>query len=156
MGFAPSRAVERRRWVAERVGEARGTVVMFEAPGRLRGLLTDLAELCGDRYIVIAHEMTKLHESWHRGWLADLTEERALAALPSRGEFVVLVSDQERSRNGHSVSAPNDEEVAALFGQVTREQGLGRREALNRVAAAFSLSNKAVYAIVERMKVCGK
>ena len=47
--------------MAERVEGARGTVVMFEAPGRLTGLVTDLAEICGDRYVVIAHELTKLH-----------------------------------------------------------------------------------------------
>ena len=156
VGFAPSRTAERRRWLAERVGGARGTVVLFEAPGRLTGLLTDLAE-CGDRYVVIAHEMTKLHESWHRGWLSDLTEERALAALPSRGEFVILVSDQERpSANQLEHRPPNDEEVAALFSRVSQDPDLSRREALNRVAAAFSLPNKAVYAIVERMKVSGK
>ena len=156
VGFAPSRAAERRRWVAERVEGAKGTVVMFEAPGRLTDLVTDLAELCGDRHVVIAHELTKLHESWHRGWLSDLSQEGALATLPSRGEFVVLVSDQKRTSVGQPVSPPNDEEVAALFSQVTRDPDLSRREALNRVAAAFSISNKAVYAIVERMKVSGK
>ena len=155
MGFAPSRTAERRRWVAERVEAARGTVVLFEAPGRLTGLVTDLAEICGDRYLVIAHELTKLHESWHRGWLSDLTQEGALAALPIRGEFVVLVSDQERVPN-QLVPPPSDEDVAALFAEVSRDPDVSRREALNRVAAAFSLSNKAVYAIVERSKVSGK
>ena len=75
LGFAPSRAGERKRWLAAKVARAAGTVALFEAPGRLAGLLGDLATVCGDRYIVIAHELTKLHESWHRGWLSDLTRE---------------------------------------------------------------------------------
>ena len=127
---------------------------MFEAPGRLTGLVTDLAEICGDRYVVIAHELTKLHESWHRGWLSDLTKG-AFLDLPDRGEFVVLVSDQKRVAD-QLVPPPKDEDVAALFGEVTRDPDVSRREAINRVAAAFSLSNKAVYAIVERLKVSGK
>ena len=156
VGFTPSRPAERRRWVAERVGTARGTVVLFEAPGRLTGLVTDLLAQCGDRYVVIAHEMTKLHESWHRGWLSDITQDGPLAALPTRGEFVVLVSDQKRASANQLDSPPSDEEVAALFSQVSRDPDLSRREALNRVAATFSLPNKAVYAIVERLKVSGK
>ena len=127
---------------------------MFEAPGRLTGLVTDLAEICGDRYVVIAHELTKLHESWHRGWLSDLTKG-AFSDLPDRGEFVILVSDQKRVTD-QLVPPPKDEDVAALFGEVTRDPDVSRREAINRVAAAFSLSNKAVYAIVERLKVSGK
>ena len=47
-------------------------------------------------------------------------------------------------------------EVAAMFEQVSQDPDVSRREALNRVAASFSLSNKAVYAIVERMKDSGK
>ncbi len=129
---------------------------MFEAPGRLAGLLGDLAAVCGDRYVVIAHELTKLHESWHRGWLSELTQATALASLPSRGEFVVLVSDQKLSSDVEPRASTNEEEIAAMFEQVSQDPDVSRREALNRVAASFSLSNKAVYAIVERMKDSGK
>ena len=43
-----------------------------------------------------------------------------------------------------------------MFERVSQDSSVSRRQALNRVAAAFSLSNKAVYAIVERLKVSGK
>jgi len=92
LGFAPSRTGERKRWLEAKVAQVAGTVALFEAPGRLPGLLADLLAVCGDRYVVIAHELTKLHESWHRGWLSDLTREDAVATLPDRGEFVVLVA----------------------------------------------------------------
>lgn len=157
LGFAPSRAAQRRRWLADKCGGVVGTMVLFEAPGRVAGLLQDLVEVCGDRHVVIAHELTKLHESWHRGWLRDLTTSEALAALPGRGEFVVLVSDQKRAPASEPLPIPaQDDEVAALFAEMSQVPGVNRREALNRVAAAFALSNKAVYAIVERLKVSGK
>ena len=152
IGFAPSRAGERKRWLAEKLGSGSGTAVLFEAPGRLIGLLGDLAASCGDRYVVIAHELTKLHESWHRGWLSDLTREDAMTSLPSRGEFVVLVSDQKQAGAADAPAPPSDAEVAALFEKVTADPQVKRREAINRVAEACSLSSKAVYAIVERMK----
>ena len=156
LGFAPSRTGERKRWLAAKVAPAAGTVALFEAPGRLPALLGDLAAVCGDRYIVIAHELTKLHESWHRGWLSDLTREDVAATLPNRGEFVVLVSDQKKTSAVADVPAPDEGEVAAMFELVSQDPDVSRREALNRVAASFSLSNKVVYAIVERMKDSGK
>jgi len=156
LGFAPSRAGERKRWLTEKLGSGVGTAVFFEAPGRLTALLADMAAIVGDRYVVIAHELTKVHESWHRGWLSELTSDETSTALPNRGEFVVLVSDQKRRGNCQSNAPPSDEEVAALFEDVSSAQDVTRRDAINRVAATFSLSNKAVYAIVERMKVSGK
>ena len=103
LGFAPSRSGERKRWLAERVGPATGTVVLFEAPGRLRGLLGDLEATCGDAIVVVAHELTKVHESWHRGRLSDLTRDGLSPGLPERGEFVVLVSDQTIGRRDEGV-----------------------------------------------------
>ena len=154
LGFAPSRTGERKRWLSEKLGTSAGTAVLFEAPGRLAALLGDMVAAIGDRYVVVAHELTKVHESWHRGWLSELTSDSA--PLPDRGEFVVLVSDQKRGRDYQKDAAPSDQEVAALFQDVSSAPDVNRRDAINRVAATFSLSNKAVYAIVERMKVSGK
>jgi 16S rRNA (cytidine1402-2'-O)-methyltransferase len=156
LGFAPSRSGERKRWLTEKLGMAGGTSVIFEAPGRLRALLADMGASLGDRYVVIAHELTKVHESWHRGWLADLISAEGSAGLPLRGEFVVLVSDQKRDSPETQKASPSDEEVAALFENLSGTLGVSRRDAINGVATAFSLSNKAVYAIVERTKVSGK
>jgi 16S rRNA (cytidine1402-2'-O)-methyltransferase len=158
LGFALSRSGERKRWLANRIGPATATVVLFEAPGRLRGLLTDLEGTCGDRLVVVAHELTKVHESWHRGKLSDLTRDGLSPGLPERGEFVVLVSDQTigEGTKASDPFVPDEAEVAAMFERISQDSSVNRRQALNRVAAAFSLSNKAVYAIVERLKVSGK
>jgi 16S rRNA (cytidine1402-2'-O)-methyltransferase len=153
LGFAPSRSGERQRWLGSKVAAASSTIVLFEAPGRLPGLLADLLVVCGDRQVVVAHELTKLHESWHRGWLSELTQP-GLAHLPARGEFVVLVSDQKRPTS--ESTAVDEGKVAEMFDSVSQEPEVSRREALNRVAASFSISNKAVYAIVERLKDSGK
>ena len=152
LGFSPSKAGERKRWLAEKLGTSVGTAVLFEAPGRLPALLADMTDAIGDRYVVIAHELTKVHESWHRGWLSEL----ATTPLPDRGEFVVLVSDQKQGEDTRDDAPPSDQEVAALFQSLSSAPDISRRDAINRVAGTFSLSNKAVYAIVERLKVSGK
>ena len=156
LGFAPSRSAERRRWLAEKLGRSLGTAILFEAPGRLAGLLADLKAIGDDRFVVVAHELTKVHESWHRGWLSELTLDAGAAALPQRGEFTVLVSDQKRAGSVAVVDTPSEEDVARMFDKVRQDPGVSRREALNQVAEAFSIPSKAVYAIVERAKVSGK
>ena len=147
LGFAPSRAAERRRWVESRVASERRTVVMFEAPGRINGLLSDLFEVLGNRDAVVARELTKLHESWLRGRLSDLTREPG-SPLPERGEYVVMVSALEIAG-----TAPSDEDVSACYRRISDEAGdLSRRDVVRQVAETFALPPKAVYAIIERTK----
>lgn len=150
LGFAPSRGGERRTWLKEVLSRSLGTVVLFEAPGRLGGLLADVLGVAGDRFVVIAHELTKLHESWHRGWLSDLTTSPAAAEIPDRGEFVVLVSDQKRVSD--SEKSVSDRDVVQMFVGLQDEAGAGRREAIAAVADHFGMSRRDVYSIVERHK----
>jgi len=61
------------------------SLVLFEAPGRIQGLLKRLHELLGDRRVVVARELTKKHETLHRGSLSDPPE------VKERGEMVVVI-----------------------------------------------------------------
>lgn len=151
VGFAPARSGQRRTWLAERLSNAKGTAILYEAPGRLPELLDAILEVLGDRYIVVAHELTKIHESWHRGWVKDLLQ--ADSALPTRGEFVVLVGEQ--ARQGERV-AHSDEAVATRFRELSADPSLSRRAVIEQVAAELDLSKREVYSMVERAKSSGK
>jgi 16S rRNA (cytidine1402-2'-O)-methyltransferase len=72
-GFLPSRAGERRRML-ERLRDREETLVWFEAPHRLLASLSDAAEILGPRRASVARELTKLHEETLRGTLTDLAE----------------------------------------------------------------------------------
>ena len=150
LGFAPSRSAERRRWVTERVAAERRTVAIFEAPGRIGGLLADLFDVLGDRDVVIARELTKVHESWLRGRLSDLINPEAEAPR-ERGEYVVLVSAQTaRAADGPTVS---DEDVTSCYRKLADHAGeLSRRDIVRQVARTFAIPPKSVYAIIERSK----
>jgi 16S rRNA (cytidine1402-2'-O)-methyltransferase len=150
LGFAPSRQGERLRWLEDRLTGALGTAVLFEAPGRLARLLQDVHAIGGDRFVVVAHELTKLHESWHRGWLSDLLAPDA-KALPDRGEFVVLVSDQKRTVDDAAKIA-SDAQVIEMFERLQRAGASERRETLAAVAGHFGLSRRDVYSIIEKYK----
>ena len=151
LGFAPSRSAERKRWVADALGASSRTSVVFEAPGRVKGLLGDVLEELGDRQVVVAREMTKVHESWYRGWVSDFTGTDD-GPIPERGECVVLLSNLTRPEST-SVQAVSDAEVFSLFQSATDSASLSRRDAIAKVAGQLGLPKKAVYAIVERAKL---
>ena len=84
VGFAPSKANDRKLWL-ETLSQEPRTVVFFEAPHRISKMLADIATILGERPITIARELTKLHEDVVR------TTCRAATAvsMPARGEFTI-------------------------------------------------------------------
>jgi 16S rRNA (cytidine1402-2'-O)-methyltransferase len=154
LGFAPHRAAERRRWLESESGTP-GTLVLFEAPGRVAGLLRDAAEVLGERAAVVARELTKLHESWTRASLGELAVAAESGAIPARGEFVILVSDQSDGKAGMDEPV-SEEDVAEAFAALQATGSLSRRAALAEVAGRFGISAKSAYAIIEKSKSSAK
>jgi 16S rRNA (cytidine1402-2'-O)-methyltransferase len=143
-GFLPRRGGDRRRRI-EAVGRDARTVVIFEAPGRLAATLGDLLEVCGpDRAVVVARELTKLHEEVWRGVLGDACA--TFAARDVRGEVVVvLAGDPDAGR------APDDTQVHdALRGRLERGDTL--RDAATAVAGELGVSRRRAYDLALEMR----
>ena len=87
-GFLPPKGARRRRRLEE-VARSRGTVILYESPRRLIKTLEDLLEYCGDRQVVIARELTKVHEEFVRGSIRELIEE--LKGRTIRGEITIVM-----------------------------------------------------------------
>ena len=123
-------------------------VVCFEAPHRVLRTLRDAVGYFGERPMIVARELTKVHEEWLQG------DANALAArLPDpRGEFVLILGPVHRS----STKMVTDEEIAAVFGQLPDNGGGSRRDSIRRTARALGVSSKAVYTALERHKISGK
>ena len=135
-GFLPRQGRERGERLAEVAREPR-TVVLYEAPHRLHRTLTDLAEACGaERVVVIARELTKLHEELWRGNLGDAAT-RAGQADPI-GEHVLVLA-------GATAAAPaTDDDLRAALA-AARADGRSGRDAVAEVAAAFGVPRRHVY-----------
>lgn len=90
-GFLPARASERRRQLAQLVAQT-ALLVFYEAPHRVVDSVADLcAALGGARHIVIARELTKIHESLHRCRLDEAVAWLEADDNHRRGEFVLVV-----------------------------------------------------------------
>ena len=142
-GFAPSKSNDRKSWLLALVDEPR-TVVFFEAPHRIAKTLSDMAGVFGDRPIIVARELTKLHEQIVR----TTAREAAGAAIPEKGEFTIVLGPVAPSQSTENV---DDGELSSFFYQMTDERK-SRRQAIAATAAKFGLSTNDVYARLERLK----
>lgn len=92
-GFLPAKGKERRDRLQALATESR-TLVLYESPHRLRQTLRDLAEQLGaDRAIVLARELTKLHEEFWRGTVAEAMQE--FGDRQPQGEFTLVIAGDE-------------------------------------------------------------
>ncbi len=140
-GFLPRKGSARTERLAAVAGERR-TVVLYEAPHRLVRTLADLVDVCGpQRRVVLARELTKLHEELWRGPLAGAVL-RCEEVAP-RGEYVVVLDGSP------APEAATDEQIAVAL-EAERAAGLTTRDAVAEVAAALRVPKRRVYALATR------
>lgn len=141
LGFVPRKGAERARLLTRAMAEE-WTVVLFEAPGRLAALLEDLATLAGpNRRVVIARELTKIHEELRDGTLAELADY--YSREEPKGEVTVLLAG-----TGEVARAPDRTEEARALARQLLERGATRREAARQVAADLGLARNEAYRLV--------
>ncbi len=142
LGFLPRRRAERTAALTEAASLGQ-TLVIFEAPHRLRATLSDIADALKDPPLAVCRELTKLHEEVWRGAASDAVGHFA----EPRGEFTIVVG-------------PVSPELAGVGGEPTitvnaarealvqrRAAGMRGREAVAEVVAATGLSRRVVYAL---------
>ncbi|EKQ68981.1 putative S-adenosylmethionine-dependent methyltransferase, YraL family [Leptolyngbyaceae cyanobacterium JSC-12] len=137
-GFLPNNSPARRRERLEELKAESRTLVFYEAPHRLRQTLDDIASVFGgDRPVVLAREITKLHEEMWRGTLAE-----AIAHYNQRepaGEYTLVVAGAELSQPILSQAVL----IAEL--QDLLKQGLSRSQASRQLAQQTSLPRRQIY-----------
>ena len=134
-GFPPIRAKDRTAWF-DRLRRVGGTVVFFEAPHRIRRTLETMLERVGDCQIVIARELTKIHEELVRGPISQV-----LSRVPSpRGEFTIVAE----------IGYITDTVAATPF-----DEGNSKRTTIAALARSYGVSTNQVYQALEALRVSG-
>jgi 16S rRNA (cytidine1402-2'-O)-methyltransferase len=148
-GFAPARSNDRKRWLSA-LSEVHHTCVFFEAPTRIESMLSDAGSIMGERPIVVARELTKIHQEFIPGTAISLSSRFQHA----RGEFTVVLGPW--TPPPVAALPATDEEMADEFWRVTKTVPSSRRQALGMVAKRFGRPQREVYAAVERRKYSGQ
>ncbi len=133
-GFLPPKQGQRRK-ALEAWAESPATLVFYEAPHRILEALADIETVLGERPVVLARELTKLHEEFLRGTARQVRDQ--LSSANTRGEMVILIG---RGVAGLRDDRPLPEAVAdAIRG------GMDRMDAIKHVARQRGLSKREVY-----------
>ena len=139
-GFLPAKRGPRRRAIAELKQET-ATVIFYETPHRLLEALEDIDAVLGARPVVVAREVTKVHEEFLRGTAAAIRAD--LAARPGgvKGEITLLIG---KATEAVVDASPVGEAVAAL-----EAAGIAHMDAIKQVARERGLPKRDVYRMVE-------
>jgi 16S rRNA (cytidine1402-2'-O)-methyltransferase len=150
LGFLPEKAGARRTRMEELATGAKGTLVFYEAPHRILDTLADFAAVFGPGLrVVVARELTKVHEEFLRGTVADVRCELA-AHDRVRGEITLLV---EVPGDGPRLTAAEGQKtIAERVARLQAEAGVDEKEALKRLARGLGQSKSEVYRELQREK----
>src|SRR5262245_45313313 len=140
-GFLPSRSSQRRRRLND-LKALKSTLVMFEAPHRIKQTLRDALEILGDRPAALARELTKVHEEFSRGSLSEI--ERGVAETEARGEYVLIIGAQPDSSPG-SAETEAPVELAEEVDELIRTFGISQNEALKQAARRRGINRADAY-----------
>jgi 16S rRNA (cytidine1402-2'-O)-methyltransferase len=143
VGYFPRKKNERVRLFGELVGERR-TIIAFESPHRLHDSLLDLFEVFGgNRPVVLCREMTKMHEEFYRGSIAELVER--IKGENPRGEVTLLIG-------GNLNSGRWDKEQVRLAVEEGLASGKRPSEIAREIAKSSGWKRNDVYQITQEVK----
>ena len=162
LGFLPEKAGARRTFLEDLTAQPRTapqTLIFYEAPHRILETLSDLEYVFGpDLRVAIAREITKLHEEFLRGTVAELRQNLA-ARDRVRGEFVLLIEAPGQPKPGApgpshlgTGDGPSQrkESISTRIARLQAEAGIDEKEALKRIARELGQSKSEVYRELQR------
>jgi len=155
LGFLPEKAGARRtrlESIAEQPRDTAQTVILYEAPHRVADTLADLEAVFGSALrMVAARELTKLHEEFLRGTVAEVRAKLADRDR-IRGEFVLLIEAPVNSSNAGAARLASEtrETISDQIKRLQSESGLDEKEALKRLARESGKSKSELYRELQR------
>lgn len=139
IGFLSAQKKEKREKLEELKYETK-TLIFYEAPHKLLGTLSTICELFGDRQVVLAREITKIHEEFIRGKISEVLENIG----EPKGEFVVLVEGNSVSKKDVDLQNLNELSLDEHY-KYYENQGLEKKEIIKKIAKDRNLSKNEIY-----------
>jgi 16S rRNA (cytidine1402-2'-O)-methyltransferase len=157
LGFLPEKSGPRRTRLEDLAAEAAHstsprTLIFYEAPHRILDTLADLELVFGPAVrIVLARELTKIHEEFLRGTVADVRRELAQRDRV-RGEITLLLEALPISslKDGAQSTSSTPEKISDRVARMQSELGMDEKEALKRLARELGLSKSELYRELQR------
>ena len=137
-GFLPNKTGKRKNELKKLAFESR-TIIFFEAPHRIKAMLTDLKEIFGERQMVMVREMTKMFEEVKRDSVTNILDH--LESERIRGEFTIVVEGKNRKNECRCLNA----DVGNRLEELLSEQKMSVKDIANLISREEGCSYREIY-----------
>ena len=138
IGFLPSSKKEKKAKIEELKNETK-TIILYEAPHRIKDTLKEICEIIGDRKCVLARELTKIHEEFIRDSISSIINKTEL-----RGEFVIILEGSEVSKKELETKEINEKTLEEHY-KYYEKQGLSKKDIIKQIAKDRKVSKNEIY-----------
>ena len=139
IGFLSANKKEKEEKLEEIKYDTR-TLVFYEAPHKLKNTLEVMLKILGDRKIVLAREITKIHEEFIRGSISTILEQ----IVDTKGEFVIIIEGNSVSKKDLETYELNAKTLEDHY-KYYKEQGLEKKEIIKRIAKDRNTNKNEIY-----------
>lgn len=129
-----------RKEELEKIKKDNKTIILYEAPHKLTNTLKDIKEILDDRQIVIAREITKIHEQFLRGTTAQILEEYT----EPKGEHIILIEGNNIKEEEIQQKIINEMTIEEHF-KYYEKQGLSKNEIIKKIAKDRKVNKNEIY-----------
>lgn len=138
IGFLPVNKKEKKEKLESIKNETR-TLIFYEAPHKMKATLESFLEVLGNRKIVLARELTKIHEEFIRSTINEVLEKEEY-----KGEFVILIEGSEISKEDIELKNLNEMTLEEHY-QKYEQEGLSKKDIIKRIAKDRNVNKNEIY-----------
>ena len=142
-GFLPLNK-KLREETFEDIGNQNKTIILYEAPHRLLETLNDIKEKCGNIYVVVAKELTKIHENFFRGNIEDVLRYFNNQSKEIKGEFIILFemnADSPQEKQRKEINQMSEQEQFKFY----QQQGMDKKNIIKQIAKNKKVNKDVIY-----------
>lgn len=139
IGFLSAIKKEKKEKLEEIKYETR-TLILYEAPHKLKGTLEAIFEILGDRKIVLARELTKIHEEFIRDNVSNILNK----IEEIKGEFVILIEGNLESKKDFELTELNNKTLEEHY-EYYEKQGFEKKEIIKKIAKDRNVNKNEIY-----------
>ena len=139
IGFLSENKKEKKDKLEELKYETK-TLIFYEAPHKLSNTLEAMLEILGDRNIVLARELTKIHEEFIRGKISTIIEQ----IVDTKGEFVIIVEGNNISKKDKEILDLNELTLEEHY-KYYENTGISKKEIIKKIAKDRNVNKNEIY-----------
>lgn len=139
IGFLPVNKKEKQERLGE-VKKLKQTLIFYEAPHKLINTLENMKQILGDRNIVLAKELTKIHEEYIRGKISTILEK----IENPKGEFVIIVEGSHENEKEEEQKILNNLSLEEHF-EYYKKKNFDKKEIIKKVAKDRNTNKNEIY-----------